>query len=314
MLRLIARIRERNGILRFTQLIGIKHNQAVIGEIFAQLRRKFLERTVVGDRTPTRAYHYQQMVVIHLSGQYQQVPPIIQAGEVRQGLSVLFLHQCLQPHGRFLICKEMYPATQRAAHPAKMLHPFLESGFVLRFRRNRYDNSPYRINRNQELSNHNLTVQTFQQVLGKHTEERVHNIDLAVQTDNHVGHLIFFRRMDNTRSNIQVIPGNLAQRHIGGGRNHGRLLQIPLAAKLQALGSIVVIDYVQCQQIIFLFGITYQQGEVHQIFNRIRIRHRNKNPFRLNRTFFLQMRLAHGNLTRGPFRNKGTHHTRNENQ
>ena len=26
------------------------------------------------------------------------------------------------------------------------------------------------------------------------------------------------------------------------------------------------------------------------------------------------MRLAHGNLTRGPFRNKGTHHTRNENQ
>ena len=61
MLRLIARIRERNGILRFTQLIGIKHNQTVIGEIFAQLRRKFLERTVVGDRPPTRAYHYQQM-------------------------------------------------------------------------------------------------------------------------------------------------------------------------------------------------------------------------------------------------------------
>ena len=314
MLRLISRIRERDGILGFAQLVGIKYNQTIIGKIFAQLRRELLEGAVVRNGSPTCAYHYKQMVVIHLPGQYQQIPPIIQTREVRQGLSILFLHQCLQLYSCFLVCKEMYPAAQRTAHPAKMLHPLLKACFVFRLGRNGNDDSPYRINRNQEFGNHNFAMQSFQQVLGKHTEERVYNIDLTVQTDNHIGHLIFFRRMDNTRSNIQVIPCNLAQRHIGRSRNHGRLLQIPFTAKLQTLGSIVVIDYVQSQQIIFLFGITYQQGQVHQIFNRIRICHRNKNPFRLNRTLLFQMRLAHGNLACGPFRNKGAHHTCHKNQ
>ena len=78
MLRLISRIRERDGILGFAQLVGIKYNQTIIGKIFAQLRRELLEGAVVRDRTPTCAYHYKQMVVIHLSGQYQQIPPIIQ--------------------------------------------------------------------------------------------------------------------------------------------------------------------------------------------------------------------------------------------
>mgnify|MGYP007071178150 CR=1 FL=1 len=74
MLRLISRIRERDGILGFAQLVGIKYNQTIIGEVFAQLRRELLERAVVRDRPPTCAYHYKQMVVIHLPGQYQQIP------------------------------------------------------------------------------------------------------------------------------------------------------------------------------------------------------------------------------------------------
>lgn len=90
MLRLISRIRERDGILGFAQLVGIKYNQTIIGEVFAQLRRELLERAVVRDGAPTCAYHYKQMVVIHLPGQYQQIPPIIQTREIRQGLSILF--------------------------------------------------------------------------------------------------------------------------------------------------------------------------------------------------------------------------------
>lgn len=119
MLRLISRIRERDGILGFAQLVGIKYNQTIIGEVFAQLRRELLEGAVVRDGSPTCAYHYKQMIVIHLPGQYQQIPPIIQTREVRQGLSILFLHQCLQLYSCFLVCKEMYPAAQRTAHPAK---------------------------------------------------------------------------------------------------------------------------------------------------------------------------------------------------
>ena len=46
MLRLISRIRERDGILGFAQLVGIKYNQTIIGEVFAQLRRELLEGAV----------------------------------------------------------------------------------------------------------------------------------------------------------------------------------------------------------------------------------------------------------------------------
>lgn len=74
MLRLISRIRERDGILGFAQLVGIKYNQTIIGKIFAQLRRELLEGAVVRNGSPTCAYHYKQMVVIHLPGQYQQIP------------------------------------------------------------------------------------------------------------------------------------------------------------------------------------------------------------------------------------------------
>ena len=57
MLRLISRIRERDGILGFAQLVGIKYNQTIIGEVFAQLRRELLEGAVVRDGPPTCAYH-----------------------------------------------------------------------------------------------------------------------------------------------------------------------------------------------------------------------------------------------------------------
>ena len=70
MLRLISRIRERDGILGFAQLVGIKYNQTIIGEVFAQLRRELLERAVVRDGSPTCAYHLPQYVKI--PAQYQQ--------------------------------------------------------------------------------------------------------------------------------------------------------------------------------------------------------------------------------------------------
>ena len=111
------------------------------------------------------------------------------------------------------------------------------------------------------------------------SEERVDNIGLPVQTDHNIRSFIFFDRMDNPRSNIQIITAHHRDRHIGGSSNHSSLLQIPFALLLFLLRTVIVINHIQCHQCILLLGILYHQSQINQIFNRLRISDRNQDLF-----------------------------------
>ena len=109
------------------------------------------------------------------------------------------------------------------------------------------------------------------------SEERVDNIGLPVQTDHNICSFIFFDRMDNPRSNIQIITAHHRDRHIGGSSNHGSLLQIPFTLLLFLLRTVIIINHIQCNQCILLLGILYHQSQINQIFNRLRISDRNQD-------------------------------------
>ena len=160
---------------------------------------------------------------------------------------MLFLYQCLQVGGCLFICKEMYPATEHASHPAEMFHPTGKAGFIFCFRWDGNDNPFKRVNRYQEFGNNKLTVQSFQQVYGKYTEKRIRDVCLVVQPGDNACYLILFGGMDNAGSDILVITGNLSQRDVDRCCHHSRFFQITFAPHSQIVGSVIIIDYIDCQ-------------------------------------------------------------------
>ena len=135
----------------------------------------------------------------------------------------------LKPHQSPFVCKEMHATSQDASHPAEVFHPFCKTGFIFGFRRNGYIDSPQGIHRHQEFGNHHFTMRTFQQTFGQMPEKRIHDIGFPVQTDDNIRSFIFFYRMNNPRSNIQIITAHHRDRYICSSGNHRRFFQITLS-------------------------------------------------------------------------------------
>ena len=94
--------------------------------------------------------------------------------------------------------KEMNAATQLSAHATQTVYPLQEACFILSLYRNGNNDAPQRVGRHKAFHNHDLTVHSFEQVLGKRTEERIDNRSLAVQTNNDFGGIVFLHRMYDT--------------------------------------------------------------------------------------------------------------------
>ena len=120
--------------------------------------------------------------------------------------------------------------------------------------------------------------------------------------------------MDNARSDIQVVTRDLPQRHICRGRYHGSLFQIAFPTQFGTFRTAIVVDDIQCQQIIPLLRVAYHQRKIYQVFNRIGVGYRNQYLLRFHGAVFFQMRLLHGNLPCGTLRNERAHNASYKNQ
>ena len=76
-----------------------------------------------------------------------------------------------------------------------------------------HDDAPQGIDGYQEAGHHHLAMKSFEQALGQHTEEGIHDVHLPVETDDDVRSSMFFGRVDDARGNVQVVAADALQLH-----------------------------------------------------------------------------------------------------
>ena len=208
----------------------------------------------------------------------------------------------------------MQAASQLTAHAAQVRNPFHKAMLKFRFRGYRHNDASQCIDRHQETGNHHLLISIFQQIFRQITEERIHDIGLVMQTNDNRSRFSFLGCMQNTRSNVQVEARHCFQKDIGRCSNLSRPFQASLSPHLQPDRIIVIINHIQCHQIVRPLFITYHQRQLHQFIQCVRIGYRNQDTFLLLFFFFIQLCIIHRNSFGRMFRNKRADHTRHQNQ
>ena len=208
----------------------------------------------------------------------------------------------------------MQAASQLTAHAAQVRNPFHKAMLKFRFRRHRHNDASQRIDRHQEAGNHHLLISIFQQIFRQITKERIHDIGLVMQTNDNRSRFSFLGCMQNTRSNVQVEARHCFQKDIGRCSNLSRPFQASLSPHLQPDRIIVIINHIQCHQIVRPLFITHHQRQLHQFIQCVRIGNRNQNTLFFLFLFFFHFRIIHRNSFGRMFRNKRADHTRHQNQ
>src|SRR3712207_70224 len=147
----------------------------------------------------------------------------------------------------------MHPTSQNTSHSAKMLYPFRKSRFVFGLGRHGDNYPSKRVHRHQKLGYHHLSVGSFQQIIGQISEKRIDNIHLTVQAYHNICHTVLFRRVNNARSDIQVIAAHGGERKSRRRRYFGSPFQIPFTTPFfPARRGGIVVNHAQSNEVILL--------------------------------------------------------------
>ena len=142
------------------------------------------------------------MIIVHLSGQNQQVIPVFQLRENSSCFFMLLLNITFDiPQCTGLRIK-VYTTSQLSAHSTHMSNPLHKAMLKLSFRRYSYNDTPQRIHRNKEAGYHHLQISILQQIFRQTSEKRVNNTHLIMQTNDDIGRFMFFSCMQDSCCNI----------------------------------------------------------------------------------------------------------------
>ena len=139
---------------------------------------------------------------------------------------------------------EVYPTSQLAAHTTHVSYPFHKSVFELSFRRYSHNNTPQRIDRNQEACYHHLQISIFQQIFCQITKERIDDTHFTMQTNDDIRRFVFLRSMQDTGSNIQVETRYGFQPYAGRSRYLCCTFQTAFATHFLFYRTVIIVDYI----------------------------------------------------------------------